>query len=200
MFQEIHNKEEDILHWKKFLSGDDKEYAYFYRKYVRILFSYGLRFTSDSELVKDCIQDVFVNLYSNRFKLKHINHIRVYLFISLKNKLFTVFQKDKIIYQMDTIEPVFCIDYTAEERIIAEEQEQEERKRMKRILDFLTPRQKEIIYYRYVQGMELDEICKLMDINYQSLQNLIQRSIQKIKKSFNQTDTTVKSVRNRMSI
>lgn len=199
MFQELHSREEDILHWKKFLSGDDKSYAYFYQKYVRILFSYGMRFTLDKELIKDCIQDVFVKLYSNRSKLKHINKIQVYLFISLKNKLYTVFQKDRINYQIDTIEPVFCIDYTAEERMIAEEQEQEEQKKLNRILDSLTPRQKEVVYYRYVQGMELDEICKLMDVNYQSLQNLIQRSIQKIRKTFDETNT-VQSAKKRISL
>ena len=158
-----------------------------------------MRFTLDKELIKDCIQDVFVKLYSNRSKLKHINKIQVYLFISLKNKLYTVFQKDRINYQIDTIEPVFCIDYTAEERMIAEEQEQEEQKKLNRILDSLTPRQKEVVYYRYVQGMELDEICKLMDVNYQSLQNLIQRSIQKIRKTFDETNT-VQSAKKRISL
>lgn len=189
-----------MQHWKKFLSGDDMEYAYFYRKYVRILFSYGMRFTPDSELVKDCIQDIFVNIYKKRSKLKHINNIHIYLFISLKNRLYTVFQKDKANYHIDTIEPVFCIDYTAEERMIAEEQEQEEQRKMNRILDSLTPRQKEVIYYRYVQGMELNDICELMDINYQSLQNLIQRSIQKIRKTFVQPDNTVPSDGKRINI
>ena len=200
MFQEIYNTEEDIYHWRKFLSGDDKEYAYFYQKYVKILFSYGMRFTSDNELVMDCIHDIFVNIYSNRLKLKHINQIRVYLFISLKNRLYTYFQKDKVSYHIDTLEPVFCVEYSAEEYMILEELEQEGQMRLKRILDLLTPRQKEVIYYRYVQGMELNEICKLMDINYQSLQNLIQRSLQKIRRTFIQTKNTEQSIEKRISI
>jgi DNA-directed RNA polymerase specialized sigma24 family protein len=53
--------------WEKFLLGDDKAYALFYNKYIEELFSYGMRFTSDRELKKDCIQDVFVKIYSNRF-------------------------------------------------------------------------------------------------------------------------------------
>ncbi|MDR1200806.1 MAG: sigma-70 family RNA polymerase sigma factor [Tannerellaceae bacterium] len=199
MIQGLYSQE-DTIFWERFLSGDDGAYAYFYQKYVRILFSYGMRFTSDSELVKDCIHDVFVKLYSKRSKLKHVNQIQAYLFISLKNELYTIFQKDKTVYHIDMIEPVFCIDYTAEEQLIAKEQEMEEQKRLRQILDTLTPRQKEAIYYRYIQGMELDEICKLMKMNYQSLQNLIQRSIQKIKKTFEETDNTIQHVKKHMSI
>jgi RNA polymerase sigma factor (sigma-70 family) len=199
MIQKSHDQEDNML-WKKFLSGDDGAYAYFYQKYVEILFSYGMRFTSDSELVKDCIHDVFVKLYSKRSKLKHVNQIQAYLLISLKNELYTIFQKDKTLYHIDVIESVFCIDYTAEEPLVAEEQEKEEQKKIRRILDTLTPRQKEVIYYRYIQGMELDEICKLMEINYQSLQNLIQRSIQKIKKTFDKTNNIVQPVKIHMNI
>ena len=55
------------------------------------------------------------------------------------------------------------------------------RERMNYLLDALPPRQKEVMYYRYVEGMDLPDICKLMEMNYQSVQNLIQRSIKKVK-------------------
>ncbi len=57
-------------------------------------------------------------------------------------------------------------------------------KKVKEILSILTPRQKkEIIYYRFIQEMSMEDICILMDINYQSAQNLIQRSLKKIKQN-----------------
>ncbi|MFR1274228.1 MAG: sigma factor-like helix-turn-helix DNA-binding protein [Parabacteroides merdae] len=55
-------------------------------------------------------------------------------------------------------------------------------KKVKEILSILTPRQKEIIYYRFIQEMSMEDICILMDINYQSAQNLIQRSLKKSNK------------------
>ena len=54
---------------------------------------------------------------------------------------------------------------------------------MEKILSLLTSRQKEIIYYRFIQEMSMEEICTLMDLNYQSAQNLIQRSLKKIRSS-----------------
>jgi RNA polymerase sigma factor (sigma-70 family) len=195
MLTDTSNPMEDNLLWEKFLSGDDKAYAHFYKKYVKELFAYGMHFTPDRELVKDCIQDVFVRIYSNRSTLNKTDHVKLYLFISLKNTLFNVFQKDKSSYHIDTVEPVFAVEYTIEERMIADEQEDERKEKMGRILDSLTPRQKEVIYYRYVEGMELKDICKLMDMNYQSVQNLIQRAIKKVKTSFSEKEKPVLSIK-----
>lgn len=185
---------EDRLLWDKFLSGDDKVYAYFYKKYVEELFSYGMRFTTDRELVKDCIQDVFVKIYSNRNKLGQTTNVKLYLFIALKNALFNVFQKDKISYHIDTIEPVYSTEYSVEDELIQNEQEQERKEKMIRILDSLTPRQKEVIYYRYVKEMKISDICEIMDMNYQSVQNLLQRSIKKVRSSFPDKENKVLNI------
>ncbi|MDR2118070.1 MAG: sigma-70 family RNA polymerase sigma factor [Tannerellaceae bacterium] len=187
---------EDQLLWEKFLSGDDKAYACIYRKYVKTLFSYGMQFTPNRELVKDCIQDVFVKIYSHRASLREIEYVKFYLFFSLKNTLLNVFQKDRSSCRMDMEEPVFCTEYhTVEDRTIADEEEAEQKEKMRRILDALTPRQKEAIYYRYVEEMELKDICILMDMNYQSVQNLIQRAVKKLKHTFSEKEKPVWSIK-----
>ena len=183
--------------WDKFLSGDDKSYTYFYKKYVEDLFSYGLHFTPNRELVKDCIQDVFVKIYCNRNKLSTTDNVKLYLFIALKNTLFNVFQKDKTNYHIDTLEPVFTIEFSMEDKLIREEIEEEQSERMNQMLDALTPRQKEVVYYRYIEGLEMEDICQLMSMNYQSVQNLIQRSFKKIRTVFPLKKTSVLSVKNK---
>lgn len=181
--------------WDKFLTGDDKVYAFIYKKYVEELFSYGVQFTPDRELVRDCIQDVFVKIYSNRKNLKQTDNIKLYLFMALKNTLFNVFQKDKAFYHIDTIEPVFSVEYSIEDTLIADELEQEKKDKMLQILASLTPRQKEVIHYRYVEGMSLDSICKIMDMNYQSVQNLIQRSVKRVKDTFKEKERALLSIK-----
>ncbi|MEG1008032.1 MAG: sigma-70 region 4 domain-containing protein, partial [Bacteroides sp.] len=47
----------------------------------------------------------------------------------------------------------------------------------------LSPRQREIIYYRFYEDLQYDEICRLMDLNYQSAYNLFQRSLIKLRES-----------------
>jgi RNA polymerase sigma factor (sigma-70 family) len=186
---------EEQLLWEMFLSGDDRAYAYFYQKYIDELFAYGMRFTPDRELVKDAIQDVFVKIYSHRAKLNKTDKVKPYLYMSLKNTLFNVFEKERESYHIDTVEPVFITEYSIEDMIIADEQEAERKQKINQLLESLTPRQKEVIYYRYVEGMTLNEVCKLMEMNYQSVQNLIQRSIRRIKQAYAEKYTSTSHVR-----
>jgi len=52
------------------------------------------------------------------------------------------------------------------------------------MLESLTPRQKEVLYYKYMKNLTYDEIGEIMQMNYQSILNLIQRSIKKLRETF----------------
>lgn len=178
----------DQIIWENFLCGDDEAYTYIYREYSQALYAYGMHFTSDKGLVEDCIQDVFVKIFQNRKHLQSTDNIKLYLFISLKNKLFNIFRKDIKYSQIDSLEPVFAAEYTIEDEIIENEKEQFLNEKMIRMLQVLSPRQKEIIYYRFVEGLSYEEICQIMDMNYQSTQNLIQRSLKKLRTTFSRAE------------
>lgn len=78
--------DESKIKWRQFVSGDNESYSWIYTTYVQILYRYGLRFTSDPEIIKDCIQEVFTSLYKNRNSLITPDNIKVYLFVSVKNR------------------------------------------------------------------------------------------------------------------
>ena len=181
-------KNSDQMIWESFLCGDEEAYTYIYRQYSQALYAYGMHFTSDKGLVEDCIQDVFIKIFQNRKHLQSTDNIKLYLFIALKNKLFNVFRKDIKYYQIDSLEPVFTAEYTIEDEIIENEKEQFLNDKMIRMLDVLSPRQKEIIFYRFVEGLSYEEICQIMDMNYQSTQNLIQRSLKKLRTTFSRAE------------
>ena len=178
----------DQIIWENFLCGDDEAYTYIYREYSQGVYAYGMHFTSDKGLVEDCIQDVFIKIFQNRRHLQSTDNIKLYLFIALKNKLFNIFRKDIKYSQIDSLEPVFAAEYTIEDEIIENEREQFLNEKMIRMLEVLSPRQKEIIYYRFVEGLSYEEICQIMDMNYQSTQNLIQRSLKKLRTTFSQAE------------
>ena len=163
-------EDESKIKWSQFLAGDNEAYCWIYKVYIQMLFRYGHNFTSDTELIKDCIQDVFTGLYKNRERLIVPNNIKVYLFVAIKNCIQRTLYKESI-YERSAME------------FVNNEQYNNQQKKVKEILSILTPRQKEIIYYRFIQEMSMEDICILMDINYQSAQNLIQRSLKKIKQN-----------------
>lgn len=176
--------DESKIKWRQFVSGDNDSYSWIYNTYVQVLYQYGHRFTSNSEIIKDCIQEVFTSLYKNREHLITPDNIKVYLLVSLKNCLSRTLYKESL-YDREIPENIwFYLEPTVEDEFIDNEQYAHQQKKIKEILDLLTPRQKEIIYYRYIQELSMDEICMLMDLNYQSAQNLIQRSLKKIRTNY----------------
>lgn len=162
--------DETKIRWRQFVSGDNDSYCWIYNTYVQILYRYGLRFTSDSEIIKDCIQEVFTSLYKNRDRLVTPENIKVYLFVSLKNCLIRTLYKESL-YDRELPENIqFSLEPTVEEVFIKNEQYTNQQRKLKEILSSLPPRQKEIIYYRFIQELSMDEICILMNLNYQSAQ------------------------------
>ena len=177
-------KEEDFALWNQFLEGDEKAYLYIYKLYAQDMYSYGMLFTTNSELVKDCLHDVFIKIHRNRKKLSQVDNIRLYLLRAMKNYLFDVFDKKKELFHNDTIEPVFSPEYTIEDKIIRQEELHYQSRKIRQMLESLTPRQKEVLYYRYMKNLTYDEIGEIMQMNYQSILNLIQRSIKKLRETF----------------
>ena len=178
------DNENDLL-WKKFLDGDDESFNHLYSRNIQILFRYGLQFTFDRELVKDCIQDVFVKIYETKARHYHIKYILLYLRISLKNKIFNALKREKTHSEyLNEMEFSDIDDFTAEQEYEYREEEQQNRIRIEAIMKHLTPQQKKVVQYRYLDDISLEEISVLMKINYQSVQNILQRAIKKIKNHF----------------
>ncbi|MDL2281502.1 sigma-70 family RNA polymerase sigma factor [Parabacteroides sp. OttesenSCG-928-G06] len=176
--------------WTAFLEGDDQAFAQLYELNVDSMLYYGLHFTSMQDVVKDAIQDVFVLLYSsrNRGSLKPVENVKVYLYVALKNRLFAIFHKDMHYFHIDNIEPVFSMERSVEEKYIDEEQETARKQYIRQMLHSLSPRQREVVYYRFTEGMSYEEICIIMKMNYQSVRNLTHRSILKIRETYQEFD------------
>ncbi|MDR2121406.1 MAG: sigma-70 family RNA polymerase sigma factor [Tannerella sp.] len=182
---------ESKTQWSRFVSGDNKAYGWLYNKYIRSLYRYGLHFTSDGEAVKDCIHDIFTCLYKNRQNLVVPSNVKVYLFVSLKNSLLRHLYNNHMYEREETEDAPFLLEPTVEDDYIDNEQFMRRKEMIEKMLSVISPRQKEIIYYRFIQELPWDEICKLMDLNYQSAQNLLQRAIKKIRENFDPEDSDI---------
>lgn len=167
--------------WTRFVAGDDGSWEQIYRKYVNVLYRYGIQFTSDTVLVEDAIHDVFVKLYNDRSSLKKDVHVKFYLFVCVKNRLYNLLKRELFFESVD--ESVEHYDPTAEARVMSDLYDREQKDQVKLLLGYLSERQREIVYYRYLEELSIDEIAILTQMNYQSVQNVIQRSLKKIRES-----------------
>ena len=180
-------QDESYIKWKLFLEGDDQAYSWIYTHYIQVLYNYGLQITPDSEIVKDCIQDVFVKIYKAKKKLTVPQNPKVYLMIALKINIYNTFNQERLqknyafsLYQTEE-------QLTVKNEFIDQEARHEEMNNIKRMMKILTPRQREVIYYRFIEELSYDDICQIMGLNYQSAYNLLQRSLQKIREAYGVT-------------
>jgi len=191
MIDPIDNFVDDSSLWKSFLAGNDIAFTHIYKKYVQTLFHYGMQFSSDRELVKDCIQDIFISLYDNKEKIGFTDNIKFYLFRILKNHLINTLKRHQThIAFIDSQEKQVetYTEDTAETLLIDMEVDMSVKATVDNVMSLLTIRQREIIYYRFVENMSIDEISILTEMNYQSVANVIQRSLKKIRSFYKKSE------------
>ena len=76
------------LIWESFLKGDKEAFAHLYNLHVEMLYRYGTKLCCDEGLVKDAIQEVFLDLYLKRGKNKTVpDNLHFYLLLALKRNL-----------------------------------------------------------------------------------------------------------------
>ena len=164
-----------------FQSGDTKAFSKLYDLNVHVLFNYGCKLTTDKELLKDCIHDVFVKIYTKKSELSHVENLRSYLFISLKNKLCDEIRKRIYVSdaEVEELNPISQDD--VENSYLIREREQVNNHLVRRLLDQLSPRQREALTLYYIEERKYEDICEIMNMNYQSVRNLMHRGLSKLK-------------------
>lgn len=157
-------------------------FSQLYNKHIDQLFAFGSRFTSDREMLKDCIQDVFVKLFTRRENLGPIDNVDSYLFISLRNRIHDEFRRNGKITGDEVndanMQAVAEYEEYNQKRM---EQQQELTNNVEKFFEKLSPRQRQIINLYYIEQRKYEDICRIMGINYQSVRNLMHRSISRLR-------------------
>lgn len=167
--------------------------ATIYNLYVNDLFTYGCYLGFQGEVVKDAIHDVFVKVATDSTKLEEISNIKFYLFRSLKNRLIDIYKETKREVTLGNATPFeelpigempFHIVVNVEENYIKEEEQDLIKNEIEEILNSLTARQREIIYLRYVQEYEYNEIAELLRISVHGCRKLVSKAIRSLREKY----------------
>lgn len=168
--------------WVKFIAGDNDALSSLYKEFAHDLFSYGMKIAKDEHLVKDCIQEIFIQIIDRRADLKATTGIHVYLFKSLRNKILEVLRSEN--RKQNIVSGLAGDDnyeQHAEQMIIDSEHVKGVSNIIYRAIAKLPTRQSEIIYLRYTEGLNYDEIAELLQIDKASARTLLYRSLKTVK-------------------
>jgi RNA polymerase sigma factor (sigma-70 family) len=153
-----------------------------YDKHIDNLFAFGSRFSSDREMIKDCIQDVFVKLYTKKESLDSVENIDSYLYASLRNRINDEYRRNVRLCDKE-INDVNMKKIAEADAFVLERQERQQilSASIEQFFEKLSPRQQQIINLYYIEQRKYDDICQIMGINYQSVRNLMHRSIMRLR-------------------
>ncbi|TAH22200.1 MAG: sigma-70 family RNA polymerase sigma factor [Cytophagales bacterium] len=167
--------------WQKFKNGEDAAFGLIFHTHYKAIFNYGLKFNSNSELVEDCIQELFLELWKNKNSISQIDNIKPYLLKSIRRKIIKQSNKNsklrKLFNNVLPKEYEFEVIFSPEYQLIHSQISEEKVKKLQTMLDSLPPRQKEVLYLLFYQDMSYEEISQIMSMNYQSARNLVHRAI-----------------------
>ena len=175
---------EDKALWADFKDGSRASFALIYKNYFFSLYRYGLKRGYAREVVKDSIQDLFVELWKYRQNLKDTDKIEFYLLKSLRNKLSKQVSPVKDGGTSPGLLPddIGPGDLSIEDKLIEEQTLLQHKKNVLQAIDLLSQRQQEAIRLKYFQNLKNEEIAEHMAISVPSVYNLVSKAIKTLRK------------------
>lgn len=173
----------------RLVAGDVEAFGSIYRMFYNKLLRYGTIITPETEIVEDAIQDLFMWILENPQKIEKVQNFEVYLFQSLKKNLRERIKRKTrsgaILHQFSRSQDLHSPEENIEQQIIRTEEQAFDRNWVKLQLNGLPPRQKEIIFLRYYEGLSYDEIAEIVSTNNQVIRNYVARALKQIRQAGN---------------
>ena len=169
--------------WHLALTGDRDSFQILLERTYDLMFQYGHKFSKDTELIKDSIQDVFLEILEKRNTLNKDIPPKAYLLASLRRRLHRLGQRQKwfLTGDSDCNAETFDFEFSAEYHLIQSESTRSVAEQLTSLMKELPKRQKEVLYLRFFQDLDRDEIAFMMNIRPQSVSNLLQEAFKWLK-------------------
>jgi RNA polymerase sigma factor (sigma-70 family) len=169
------------LWWQQAREGDTHAFSLIHRELFNGLYNYSVKLLQDRDLANDAVQELFVKIWTRRDPIGKLSKVKPYFFTALRrqilNQLRNLQLRELKISRMARPD----IDFSPEEIVVKEEEYLSLQSKITELLNKLPKRQKEVIYLHYFEDMDYNQIAEIMAINYQSVLNLTQKALQKLR-------------------
>src|SRR5690606_2998960 len=175
---------DDMVCWQQLKNDDRQGLKDLYVRYSPELFRYGMAVQPDRELIKDCIQELFIDLWKYRKNLRDTDNIKVYLCRSLSNKIYRELHLTKRRQNhnpSEVLASLYPLDSRSSENLA--DKSEEKIHQLYVAIEKLPDRQRELIQHVYFKKLSSEEVSEKMGIGVQSVYTLTWKAIRKLKKS-----------------
>ncbi|NEU70076.1 sigma-70 family RNA polymerase sigma factor [Spirosoma agri] len=171
--------------WIRFKADDEKAFDQLVQARYRVLFNYATRFTNDRDLIKDCLQDLFLELWNRRAVIVETPYVTIYLIKAFRNNLFRRIRREmaRPFVSDETLEweTIATEELTADHKWIADERLVSTEQSLRQAVDRLPKRQQEVVFLKFYEGLTNDDIAQVMAIEKQTVANFLYRAMTQLR-------------------
>lgn len=173
--------------WHELSQGNDQALYQLYKICYDTLYRYGLSVSFEKELVKDCINKVFADLWEKHAKLLPVESVKGYIFICFKRLIFHELKRKGVHHKKHNLlsqeaEEISVESY--EQIIIRSEIDNELREKLQLIFSRLSPRQKELLLLRYYEDLSFEEIAERTSVSIRTVYNTVYEALNRLRTEF----------------
>lgn len=178
-----------IKNWKLLVEGEKQGLYTCFNIFYDDLYRFGLSLYRDPELIKESIQNLFIELWAIRDKLADVGNIQQYVFTIYKRIIYKTHQKsfnndpDNNLPLEDAAQEEVLTVRSYEAILIASQEDEYLKKRLKYALEKLTPRQKEIILMRYFECLSFKDIAHKTLLTERTVYNTLHNAISALREN-----------------
>lgn len=169
----------ELLSKKISQNSDQQAFKELYLLYFDRLYKFAFSILHSSEFAEEAVNDVFLNIWQKRSRLKTIDSLTNYLYISTKNTSFNYLSKfrkernttlDEVLvrFEVDELTPETAF-FTSEVRTEIEQ-----------AINQLPPKTKLVFQMAKVEGLKYKEIAEVLNISVNTIDNHIATAIKKL--------------------
>jgi len=174
-------KDKQLKLWEAMLQGDLTALEQLYTLFHTDLYHYALKLTEQVDLAEDAVQDVFMDLWNYRKQLPAVYAPKFYLIRSVRNQCLKLIKKQNRLTSLDLANHFEMV--ILPEELQLKDNSEKTKKAIALGMATLSPRQREIIYLKFYNNLDYEELAEVLDINYQSVVNHIHKAMIKLRKA-----------------
>lgn len=165
---------------RRIAEGDEAAFTQLYLHFGKKLIQFAVSLVRSKEIAEELVEDVFVKLWANRLRIKEIDNLTVYLYVSVKNKALNALSHKA--HEL-VAAPFDFLDTTVDEfahdpydlMITAEMMN-----RMRRAIESLPPRCKIIFKLIRENGLKYKEVAEILNISVNTIDVQMAIAVKKI--------------------
>lgn len=171
--------------WEQLKEGHKRSLRALFLRHYDALFRYGLSVCSKEELIEDCLQELFYQLWEGREDLSDVQNVKGYLWISFRRRLMGQIKKksetdNKSVQFQAKMKKVMSVEGT----IIDSEKRSKTHEKLQQVFADLSTREREVLFLKYYEGMSYSEIENILGLEYQTVRNYMYRAIDRLREAF----------------